>query len=174
MYRRLDMAVATVPELGRFADKVGDAYSDLAKLIEPVPAQRVHGDYHLGQVMRTQTGWVVLDFEGEPASPLAQRRARSSPLRDVAGMLRSFDYAARHQLVTHPDVSGLAPRAADWVRRNGDAFCAGYAAAGGLDPAENSVLLRAMLLDKAVYEVIYEARNRPTWVPIPLESIAEL
>src|SRR6185312_6848951 len=59
MYRRLDMAVATVPELGRFADKVGDAYSDLAKLIEPVPAQRVHGDYHLGQVMRTQTGWVV-------------------------------------------------------------------------------------------------------------------
>jgi maltokinase len=174
MYRRFDMAVATVPELGRYGDKVGDAYSDLAKLIEPVPAQRVHGDYHLGQVMRTQTGWVVLDFEGEPASPLAQRRARSSPLRDVAGMLRSFDYAARHQLVTHPDAASLAPRAADWVRRNGDAFCAGYAAAGGLDPAENSVLLRAMLLDKAVYEVVYEARNRPTWVPIPLESIAEL
>src|SRR5436190_2169509 len=174
MYRRLDMAVATVPELGRYGDKVGDAYSDLAKLIEPVPAQRVHGDYHLGQVMRTQTGWVVLDFEGEPASPLAQRRARSSPLRDVAGVLRSFDYAARHQLVTHPDASGLAPRAADWVRRNGDAFCAGYAAAGGLDPVQNSVLLRAMLLDKAVYEVVYEARNRPTWVPIPLESIAEL
>ena len=146
----------------------------LAKLTDPVPAQRVHGDYHLGQVMRTQTGWVVLDFEGEPASPLAQRRARSSPLRDVAGMLRSFDYAARHQLVTHPDMSSLAPRAADWVRRNSDAFCAGYAAAGGLDPAVNSVLLRAMLLDKAVYEVIYEARNRPTWVPIPLESIAEL
>ena len=174
MYRRLDMAVATVPELARYADKVGDAYSDLAKLIEPVPAQRVHGDYHLGQVMRTQTGWVVLDFEGEPASPLAQRRARSSPLRDVAGMLRSFDYAARHQLVTHPEAASLAPRAADWVRRNGDAFCAGYAAAGGLDPAGNSVLLRAMLLDKAVYEVVYEARNRPTWVPIPLESIAEL
>jgi len=174
MYRRWDMAVATVPELGRYGDKVGDAYSDLAKLIEPVPAQRVHGDYHLGQVIRTQTGWVVLDFEGEPASPLAQRRARSSPLRDVAGMLRSFDYAARHQLVTHPEAASLAPRAADWVRRNGDAFCAGYAAAGGLDPAVNSVLLRAMLLDKAVYEVVYEARNRPTWVPIPLESIAEL
>ena len=192
MYRRLDMAVATVPELGRYSDKVGNAYSDLAKLIEPVRAQRVHGDYHLGQVLRTQTGWVVLDFEGEPASPLAQRRARSSPLRDVAGMLRSFDYAARHQLVTRPDAaasspsapsspstpsspsSGLAAKAADWVRRNGDAFCAGYAAAGGLDPAENSVLLRAMLLDKAVYEVLYEARNRPTWISIPLESIAEL
>jgi maltokinase len=180
MYRRLDLAAAAVPELARYAEKVGDAYSDLAKLIEPVPAQRVHGDYHLGQVLRTQTGWVVLDFEGEPASPLAQRRARSSPLRDVAGMLRSFDYAARHQLVTHPDAdpsapySSLAPKAADWVRRNSDAFCAGYAAAGGLDPAQNSVLLRAMLLDKAVYEVVYEARNRPTWVAIPLESIAEL
>ncbi len=174
MYRRLDIAIATVPELARYADKIGDAYSHLAKLIEPTPAQRVHGDYHLGQVMRTQTGWVVLDFEGEPASPLAQRRARSSPLRDVAGMLRSFDYAARHQLLTHPDTASLAPKASDWVRRNSDAFCAGYAAAGGLDPAENSVLLRAMLLDKAVYEVIYEARNRPTWIPIPLESIAEL
>jgi maltokinase len=174
MYRRLDIAIATVPELARHADKIGDAYSHLAKLTEPTPAQRVHGDYHLGQVMRTQTGWVVLDFEGEPASPLAQRRARSSPLRDVAGMLRSFDYAARHQLLTHPDAASLAPKANDWVRRNGDAFCAGYAAAGGLDPATNSVLLRAMLLDKAVYEVIYEARNRPTWIPIPLESIAEL
>ncbi len=174
MYRRLDIAIATVPELARYADKIGDAYSHLAKLIEPTPAQRVHGDYHLGQVMRTQTGWVVLDFEGEPASPLAQRRARSSPLRDVAGMLRSFDYAARHQLLTHPDPVSLAPKASDWVRRNSDAFCAGYAAAGGLDPAENSVLLRAMLLDKAVYEVIYEARHRPTWIPIPLESIAEL
>ncbi len=174
MYRRLDMAAATVPALARYADKVGDAYSSLAKLIEPVPSQRVHGDYHLGQVMRTQTGWIVLDFEGEPASPLAQRRARSSPLRDVAGMLRSFDYAARHQLVTHPDANSLASQASDWVRRNSDAFCAGYAAAGGLDPAENSVLLRAMLLDKAVYEVVYEARNRPTWLAIPLESIAEL
>ena len=174
MYRRLDLAIAEVPELARHADKVGDAYSHLAKLIDPVPAQRVHGDYHLGQVMRTQTGWVVLDFEGEPASPLAQRRARSSPLRDVAGMLRSFDYAARHQLLTHPDAVSLAPKAGGWVRHNGDAFCAGYAAAGGIDPAENSVLLRAMLLDKAVYEVIYEARNRPTWLSIPLESIAEL
>ena len=174
MFRRLDMAIAAVPELARYTDMIGDAFSSLAKLTEPVPAQRVHGDYHLGQVMRTQTGWVVLDFEGEPASPLAQRRARSSPLRDVAGMLRSFDYAARHQLLTHPDRAALTPVASDWVRRNGEAFCAGYAEAGGLDPARNAVLLRALLLDKAVYEVIYEARNRPTWLAIPLESIAEM
>jgi maltokinase len=174
MFRRLDIAIAAVPELAAYADKIGDAFSNLAKLIDPVPAQRVHGDYHLGQVMRTQTGWVVLDFEGEPASPLAQRRARSSPLRDVAGMLRSFEYAARHQLITRPDAAILEPMASGWVRRNSEAFCAGYAAAGGLDPAQNWVLLRAMLLDKAVYEVIYEARNRPTWLSIPLESIAEL
>ena len=174
MFRRLDLAIAAVPEVGRYADKVGDAFSSLAKLTEPVPVQRVHGDYHLGQVMRTQTGWVVLDFEGEPASPLAQRRARSSPLRDVAGMLRSFDYAARHQLLTHPDRENLNPVATEWVRRNTDAFCAGYAEAGGLDPAANAVLLRAMLLDKAVYEVLYEARNRPNWMVIPLESLAEL
>jgi maltokinase len=174
MFRRLDMAIAAVPELARHADLIGSAFSRLAKLTEPVAAQRVHGDYHLGQVMRTQSGWVVLDFEGEPASPLAQRRARSSPLRDVAGMLRSFDYAARHQLLTHPDRASLAPVASDWVRRNGEAFCAGYAEAGGLDPERNSVLLRALLLDKAVYEVIYEARNRPNWLAIPLESIAEI
>jgi len=174
MFRRLDLAIAEVPELGQYAEKVGDTYSNLAKLVDPVPAQRVHGDYHLGQVMRTQTGWVVLDFEGEPATPLAQRRARSSPLRDVAGMLRSFDYAARHQLLPSADSARLAPMATSWVRRNSEAFCLGYAEAGGLDPAQNAVLLRAMLLDKAVYEVIYEARNRPTWLSIPLESIAEL
>jgi maltokinase len=174
MFRRLDLTIAAVPELARYADMIGDAFSRLAKVTEPTPAQRVHGDYHLGQVMRTQAGWVVLDFEGEPASPLAQRRARSSPLRDVAGMLRSFDYAARHQLLTHPDRDRLAAVASEWVRRNTDAFCAGYAEAGGLDPAAHWVLLRALLLDKAVYEVLYESRNRPTWLVIPLESLAEI
>ena len=109
MYRKLDLAVAAVPELAKHVDMISDAYSELAKLSGPFPVQRVHGDYHLGQVLRTETGWVVLDFEGEPATPLAQRRARSSPLRDVAGMLRSFDYAARHQLIGHPG-SGRAQR----------------------------------------------------------------
>ncbi len=173
MFRRLDMAIAAVPELARYADMIGAGYSDLAKLTEPVPVQRVHGDYHLGQVMRTQTGWVVLDFEGEPATPLAQRRARSSPLRDVAGMLRSFDYAARHQLVNHPEAIRLAAVASDWVRRNTEAFCAGYAVAGGPDPQQNAVLLRALQLDKAVYEVMYEARHRPSWLSIPFDSLAE-
>ena len=173
MYRRLDLTTAAVPELARYTDMIGSAYSSVAKINEPVPAQRVHGDYHLGQVMRTETGWILLDFEGEPASPLAQRRARSSPMRDVAGMLRSFDYAARFQLLTHPDAERLHGVAREWIRRNSAAFCAGYAEAGGLDPVANEVLLRALQLDKAVYEVMYEARHRPSWLQIPLESLAD-
>jgi maltokinase len=173
MFHRLEVALAAVPELVRHADLIGAAFSDLAKLGQPLLVQRVHGDYHLGQVMRTQTGWVVLDFEGEPAVPLAQRRARSPALRDVAGMLRSFDYAARHQLRSHADQARVHDAAREWVRRNQAAFCSGYAEAGGMDPAAHATLLRALVLDKAVYEVMYEARNRPDWLDIPLGSIAD-
>jgi maltokinase len=174
MFTKLDLAVAAVPDLAKHADMIADTYSQLAKAKGPFPVQRVHGDYHLGQVMRTETGWVVLDFEGEPATPLAQRRARSSPLRDVAGMLRSFDYAARHQLIgTAREKAALDTAARDWVRRNAAAFCAGYAEAGGLDPVANQLLLRALQLEKAVYEVLYEARHRPSWLSIPLDSLTE-
>ena len=173
MFRKLDLAAAAVPELAKYTDVISDAYAELARLPGPFPVQRVHGDYHLGQVLRDETGWVVLDFEGEPATPMAQRRARSSPLRDVAGMLRSFEYAARHQLVGQPSQAALSAAARDWVRRNHTEFCVGYAEAGGLDPVANQVLLRALQLDKAVYEVLYEARNRPSWLPIPLDSLAE-
>src|SRR6266536_5252681 len=105
------------------------------KLDEPLRVQRIHGDYHLGQVVRTETRWVVLDFEGEPAAPLAQRRALSSPQRDRA------------------------------------AFCEGYAEASGSDPRMEKTVLRAFELEKAVYEVLYEARHRPSWLAIPLETL---
>src|ERR1700761_9348255 len=173
MYRRLDLAAAAVPELAGYADMIGNVYSALGKINESVPAQRGHGDYPLGQVMRTDSGGILLDFEGKPATPMAQRRARSSPLRDVAGMLRSFECAAGFQLLTNPDADRLHEAASEWSRRNSNAFCAGYAEAGGLDPVANEVLLRALTLDKAVYEVMYEARHRPSWLQIPLESLAD-
>ena len=145
----------------------------MATLTDPLEVQRIHGDYHLGQVMRTHAGWVLLDFEGEPAVPLERRRAFFPALRDVAGMLRSLDYAARFQLVGHENPEQARAAARDWARRNQAAFCAGYARAGGADPGKHGILVRALTLDKAVYEVMYEARNRPSWLPIPLGSIAD-
>ena len=173
MQGRLDTAVIAVPALVPYAHRLREAYAELATLDGPLMVQRIHGDYHLGQVMRTQTGWVLLDFEGEPAVPLAQRRARSSALRDVAGMLRSFDYAARRQLPGPGDPVRARAAARDWVCRNQGAFCSGYAQAGGADPGKHAVLLRALTFDKAVYEVMYEARHRPAWLSIPLDSIAD-
>ncbi len=174
MHERLDAALTIVSELAPYADGLRTAYDEIAARTDPVPVQRVHGDYHLGQVLRTQDGWVLLDFEGEPARPLAERRALMSPLRDVAGMLRSFDYAARHLLAERADQRHLAYRASEWADRNREAFCDGYARAVGADPREEVVLLRAFELDKAVYEVVYEARNRPTWLPVPLAAIGRL
>ena len=174
MHERLDAALEIVPELAPYAEDLRAAYDAVAALPAGVPVQRIHGDFHLGQVLRTDAGWVLIDFEGEPARPLAERTAMMSPLRDVAGMLRSFDYAARHLLAEQPSAPSLEYRATEWAERNRDAFCAGYASAAGRDPREDGVLLRAFEVDKAVYEVVYEARNRPTWLPIPLGSIERL
>ena len=172
MTRKLDAACDEVPGLRQYSGKLRGYYAELAAGREPVPLQRIHGDYHLAQVLRTATGWVVLEFEGEPAVPLSERQAPHIALRDVAGMLRSFDYAARHQLLDRPDSEQLRDISGEWVERSQAAFGKGYAEGGGMDPQAHTALLRALMLEKAVYEVVYEARHRPSWLPIPLDSIA--
>jgi maltokinase len=172
MHGKLSDAIAVLPALRDHEANVRSAYDAVASLDQPVSVQRIHGDYHLGQVLYASQGWVALDFEGEPAVPLAVRRALAPALRDVAGMLRSFDYAARHQLIGRPADEPVASVADAWVRQCQQAFCAGYAASGGADPDSHAALLRALTLEKAVYEVIYEYRHRPSWLPIPLGYLA--
>src|SRR5665647_2211514 len=132
--------------------------------------QRIHGDYHLGQVLDVpDRGWVLVDFEGEPLRPLTERTQPDLALRDVAGMLRSFDYVAGSWEQSHPGRS-----AAQWATQARTAFLEGYAQSAGRDPREDGVLLDALELDKALYEVVYEARNRPTWLSIPITAIQHL
>jgi len=173
MNTRLDAALAEVPALAEVEVGLRQTYAALAGA-GAITAQRIHGDLHLGQVLRTVRRWIFLDFEGEPSKTIAYRQTMDSPVRDVAGMLRSFDYAARHQLVDVGSTPQSEFRAAEWAERNRSSFCTGYAEGGGLDPAESGVLLRAFEADKAVYEAVYESRSRPNWLPIPLASLHRL
>ena len=151
---------------------------DLAAL-DAGAAIRVHGDYHLGQVLRTDAGWFVLDFEGEPARPLEERRRPSSPLKDVAGMLRSLHYASAVAR-TERDEYALEDLAAAWEMRNRQAFLRGYMKAAGdggvlpTDPEGVATVLAAFELEKAVYELGYERAYRPDWAHIPLAALRRL
>jgi maltokinase len=174
MVQRLDRVAADVPELAAHVPALRAAFEAVRDLPEPVEMQYVHGDLHLGQVLRTLNGWLLLDFEGEPAASVAERSKLRSALRDVAGMLRSFDYAAQQLLVGRPDDPQLIAPAMSWAKRNRDAFCDGYAEVAGADPRDSAALLRAFELDKAVYEVSYEHANRPDWLTVPLASIERI
>jgi predicted trehalose synthase len=170
--RRLGIAMDEVPEI---ADRRQDIEAVYARALDAEwPAlQRIHGDYHLGQVLHDpRRGWVLLDFEGEPLRPMSERTSPDLAMRDVAGMLRSFDYVAGSIRLDQPDRSSAAVQ--EWVHAARRDFIQGYAAVSGVDVDEQQSLLSALELDKAVYEAIYEARNRPTWVTIPLRAIERL
>jgi maltokinase len=160
-------------------EAVDATLTDLMDGIDAGPATRIHGDLHLGQFLLADAGWFVLDFEGEPVRPLGERLATSSPLRDVAGMVRSFHYASRTGLTERgrdldPELVDLASA---WEARAVDAYLTGYLQVDGIDallPPEGDDrdrLLRAFELDKAVYEVIYELAHRPDWVDIPASAV---
>jgi maltokinase len=145
------------------------------------PAIRVHGDYHLGQVMETDSGWYVLDFEGEPAKSLAERTAPTSPLKDVSAMLRSLDYASRYALTERAasEMGRLVPLARAWNAHNRQAFLEGYLGVDGIrdllpGPGSAPAVVFAHELDKALYELDYERAHRPDWVVLPLAAINQL
>lgn len=169
MRRRHAIALREVPEIA--AD--GEAIERVFAAAEAAPwprLQRIHGDYHLGQVLAVpDRGWVLLDFEGEPLRPMNERRMPDVTLRDVAGMLRSFDYAAGARLQEAPDSDAAA-----WAARARRAFVDGYTARSGYDLRAHRAVLDAFEIDKAIYEAIYEARNRPEWLSIPIAAITRL
>jgi maltokinase len=165
MTERLEAATQAVPTLRPYAPGLRSAFAALADLAaegRTWTAQRIHGDLHLGQCLRSAAGeWSLIDFEGEPSKPLAERRMPQPPARDIAGMLRSFDYAAL----------SADPPAPDWAQTCRAAYCSGYAEVSGVDPRTDPVLLRACETDKAIYEVVYEARHRPDWMHVPMAAI---
>ena len=177
----VELAASVLSRRRRILDRLGPLNGDFP----PIQRSRIHGDYHLGQVLRAKTDFVILDFEGEPARPLAVRRSKQCALKDVAGMLRSFGYAAYTGLLNytarHPeDLTRLEPWGRLWERSAASEFLRAYReAAQSADflPHRNDDfrrLLHVFLVDKALYEVLYELNSRPAWIRIPLMGIMSL
>ncbi|WP_462417972.1 1,4-alpha-glucan branching protein GlgB [Kytococcus sp. Marseille-QA3725] len=170
---RLEQAMAQAPELAPLREEATARIEALEALDWPL-LQRVHGDLHLGQVLDVpDRGWVVLDFEGEPQRPVAERRAPDLPLRDLAGMLRSFDYVAGALTrdTTDPEEVADLDR---WAERARGAFLEGYESVAGEESTGPRALREALEVDKAFYEVVYEQRNRPGWANIPTRALERM
>lgn len=159
MAARLSAACRDVPGLEPFRPAALAAFESLRG--QTLQVQRVHGDFHLGQALRSKRGWTLIDFEGEPAKPVAERRRPDSRWRDVAGLFRSIDYAT----AVHPDSE--SSEASEWADRARNAFWSGYCGTN----KEISTIVAAYEIDKAIYEVGYELRNRPSWVSIPMRAL---
>ncbi|MDG4595007.1 MAG: putative maltokinase [Candidatus Contendobacter sp.] len=192
-FERLDQARSQLSEsvqsLAEQMLKLRGAASARVALVETTTPRamktRYHGDYHLGQVLLNRDDVIIIDFEGEPSRSLAERRAKHSPLRDVVGMLRSFNYAAHAALRQATadgtgDRAGLVPYVSDWEQRTRATFLDSYAEAVGnspaypADPEQLNALLELFALEKVCYELRYELDNRPDWVAVPLEGLREL
>lgn len=169
-HSRLADAIGLVPELSGLREVITAAYRR-ARQAPWTPLQRIHGDLHLGQVLHApERGWVLLDFEGEPLRPMRDRVRPDLVERDIAGMLRSFDYVADTVAAARPDLPSAGLRT--WSAAAREAFTRGFSDAGGR--TVDAEVVRAFELDKAVYEAIYEARNRPDWLPIPMSGLGRL
>ena len=190
VFRMLEERLPTLPKDARTeAEAVRALEPKVGKIFRAMTERRItalrvrhHGDYHLGQVLHTGRDVVIIDFEGEPARPISERRIKGSPLRDVAGMLRSFDYAAHYVLATR--VAGAVARPEElaaaetwaqfWQRWVSGAFLGSKARFLPKAHEELELLLTVYLLEKAVYELGYELNNRPDWVRVPVRGIAQL
>ncbi len=177
---KVDLGDETL-DMGDLFDRaaVEAVQAELLQVDDPGVGLHVHGDLHLGQLLLADAGWFVLDFEGEPVRPMAERVAASSPLRDVAGMVRSLHYAARTALTERgrdvdPELVDVADQ---WEARAVEAYLAGYRHVEGIEAllpaseADRTTVLRAFELDKAVYEIGYELAHRPDWVGIPASAV---
>ncbi len=172
MRARAGRATSEVPALAAHESRIRSIF-DAAEQVEWPALQRIHGDLHLGQVLDApDRGWVLIDFEGEPLRPLEERNALDCPLRDVAGILRSLDYVTGTLSLpgarTEPGVDLL-----EWRRAAQQSFLDGYSDVGP-DPRDRDALLTAFVLDKALYEVVYESRYRPSWLSLPTDAIDRL
>jgi maltose alpha-D-glucosyltransferase/alpha-amylase len=195
MARTFDLLRARRPTLPETAQLVADQVlardTEIDRLLERVTRRRldvirtrIHGDYHLGQVLWTGEDFRIIDFEGEPGRPLSQRRFKRSPLRDVAGMLRSLDYASaaalRNGRHRPEDLPVLDAWARAWVQWTSASFLGGYldrATGSRITPpndADLEMLLRFFLFEKVIYEIGYELNNRPDWVEIPMRGLLAL